>query len=167
MRLLRAPDGADQRVEHVIHHHAPTSYIAGSRMDLLGHIGERRTRTRVGSRHAAVGNAGEEHSHHGDQDGGHHVPVPALAEHAENRHGRDRLNDDHAVENQIPQRQRPPQARRSVGHYRSITAQGRSFRLRSNAQDVSCRILSAIDATHTPNSFHQSMDFDAGRKSKV
>ena len=35
MRLLRAPDGADQRVEHVIHHHAPTSYIAGSRMDLL------------------------------------------------------------------------------------------------------------------------------------
>ena len=101
MRLLRAPDGADQRVEHVIHHHAPAGYIAGGRMDFLGNIGERRTRTWISSRHPSVGNTGEEHGHHSDQDGGHHVSAGLVADDAVNAHGRDRLDHDDAVQHQV------------------------------------------------------------------
>jgi len=42
MGLLRAPNSADQRIEHVIHHHAPASDVPDARMNLLRHVGERR-----------------------------------------------------------------------------------------------------------------------------
>ena len=42
---------------------------------------------------------------HRDQDGGDDVAAAAIAQHAENRHRRDRLDDDDAVKDQIPKRE--------------------------------------------------------------
>ena len=99
VRLLAAPDGTDDGVEHVIHDHAPSRNVAECRIDLLADVGERRTGAGVGSRHAPIADGREQHGHHGNQDGGHDMSVPTVAEHAEHRHGRDGLDDDDAVEN--------------------------------------------------------------------
>ncbi len=107
--LLRAPDRANQRIEHVIHHHAPSGDVAEPGMNFLRDVGERRTRAGIRARHAAVADAGEEHRHHRDENRGNDVPASTLAENAENRHRRDRLDDDHAVQNQIPKRECAPE----------------------------------------------------------
>src|SRR4029077_17011372 len=49
------------------------------------------------------------------EDGRDHVAAAAIAEHAEHRHGRDRLNNNHAVEDEIPESERASQARRAGG----------------------------------------------------
>src|SRR5215469_11567511 len=41
VRLLAAPDDANHRVEHVIHHHAPSGDVAEHRVDLLSNISKR------------------------------------------------------------------------------------------------------------------------------
>ena len=68
--LLADPDDADHRVEHVVHHHAPAGDVAERGIDLLADVGEGGAGARVGARHAAVADGGEQHRHHGDEDGG-------------------------------------------------------------------------------------------------
>ena len=111
--LACAPYRADEWVEHVVHHHAPAGHESHRRVHFLGNVSESGSGAGVSARHPAVTDAGEQHRNHGNQDCRDHVSAAAIAEHAKHRHGRDRLNDDDAVENQIPKGQRPPKARRS------------------------------------------------------
>ena len=97
--LLRAPDRADEWIEHVIHHHAPARDIARGRVDFLSHVREGGTGAGVGPRHAAVADPRQKHSHHGDENGGDHMAMPAIAERAEGRHRSDGLNHDYPIEN--------------------------------------------------------------------
>ena len=100
---LAAPDNADHWIEHVVHHHAPTRDESEYRVNLLAYVGECRSGARVDPRHTSVAEGGKQHTHHRDQDGCYHVTMPAVAEHAVDRHGSDGLNDDDAVEDQVPQ----------------------------------------------------------------
>ena len=52
----------------------------------------------------------KKHGNHGDKDGGDNVTFAAIAENTEDRHGRDRLNDDDAVEDQVRESEGTPQA---------------------------------------------------------
>ena len=79
-------------------------------MNFLRNVGKRRARAGIRARHASVADAGEEHGDHGNQDRGDDMSVAAFGEHAEYGHRRDRLNHDHAVQNQIPERERAAQA---------------------------------------------------------
>ena len=109
VRLSRAPNGADQWIHDVIHDHAPTGDVPGRRMNLLRHISESGARARVDGRHLAVAERRAQHRHHGDQDRRNYVPVSAIAQRSKRRHWRNRLQHNRAVQNQIPQRERPPQ----------------------------------------------------------
>ena len=135
MGLLRAPDRADKWIEHVVHHHAPPRNVSCGGMNFLGHIREGRTSARIGACHASVADPREQHAHHGNENGCDHVAMTAIAERAERGHWRHRLNHNHAVQNQVPERQSAPQtwrgARRAflahaillfLGNYRSNAA---------------------------------------------
>ena len=111
MGLLADPDDADHRIQQVIHHHAPSGDVAERRIDLLSDVGEGGTRAGISPRHAPVTDRGEQHCHHRDQDRRDHVSVAAIAEHAEYRHRRDRLNHDDAVKDEVPKSQSPPKTR--------------------------------------------------------
>ena len=105
MSLLAAPNDADHRIQHVVHPHAPSGYVAERRIDLLPDVGESGACTRVRPRHAPIAESGKQHRHHGDQDGRDHVAAPTVTEHTKYRHWRDRLNDDNSVQNQVAQRE--------------------------------------------------------------
>src|SRR5207248_11619588 len=85
-RLLGAPDGADQRVEHVIHHHAPARDIPDPRMNFLRDVSKRGTGTWIRAGHAPIADASEEHGHHGNDNGRDDVTVAAIAKPPEGRH---------------------------------------------------------------------------------
>ncbi len=110
MCLLADPDDADHGIEHVVHHHAPSRDIAERRVDLLADVSERRARAGIGTGHAAIADGGKQHGHHRNENRGDHMAMTAIAEHAEYGHGRNRLNDDDAIENQVPKSKRAPQA---------------------------------------------------------
>jgi len=114
MGLLRAPDRANEWIQHVVHHHAPPRNVSCSWMNFLGYICEGRTGARIGACHAAVADSREEHAHHGDENGGDHVAMTAIAERAKGRHRCHRLNDDDAVQNQVPERESAPQTGRGT-----------------------------------------------------
>src|SRR5882672_1583193 len=109
MRLLRAPDRTDQRIEDVIHHHAPAGYVPCPWMNLLRHIGKGRARARICPGHLAVTDAGEKHCHHGNEDRCNNVPFSTIAQNSEYGHRRYGLNYDDTVKNQIPECKSPPQ----------------------------------------------------------
>ena len=104
-RSLAAPDGADQRVEHVIHGHAPAADVAQRGVQLAAHVSVGGAGAGIEPRHAPVTGRGEQHGHHGDEHGGDHVAVRGFADHAVNGHGRGRLDDHQAVHNQVPKRE--------------------------------------------------------------
>src|SRR5574341_675453 len=54
--------------------------ISGFRMQLLAHVSERRPGTGIGPGHAPVADGGEQHGHHGDQDGSDGVAPAAFGE---------------------------------------------------------------------------------------
>jgi hypothetical protein len=83
MRLLADPDNADHGIQKIIHDHAPTSYIAQRRINLLPNVGEGGTRAGVHSRHASIADGGEKHRNHGDENRGHNVAPAAVTEDAE------------------------------------------------------------------------------------
>ena len=109
MRLLRAPDRTDQRIEDVIHHHAPAGYVPCPWMNLLRHIGKSRARARICPGHLAVTDAGEKHRHHGNENCCNNVPFSTIAQDSEYGHRRHGLNYDDTVKNQIPERESPSQ----------------------------------------------------------
>ena len=106
MCLLTDPDNANHGIEHVVHYHAPPGDVAERGIDLLAYVGERGTGARIGARHPAIADGGKEHGHHGNQYRGDHVTSPAGAQHAKCGHRCDRLNDDYAVEDQVPKSER-------------------------------------------------------------
>ena len=80
---LTAPDDAKHWIEHVIHGHAPPSYITERRIYFLADVGERRTRTRIDPRHPAITDRRKQHCDHGKQNGGHGMTVPSTTEDSE------------------------------------------------------------------------------------
>ncbi len=100
---LSAPDGADERVDHVVHGHAPAGDEAECRMDLAPDIGVRRARAGIDARHASVADGGEHHRDHADEDAGDHLSLAGVGEDAVAGHRRGGLDDDDAVHHQVPQ----------------------------------------------------------------
>src|SRR5205085_12323176 len=98
-----APDGANQRIQNVIHGHAPAGDVSQAGMKLAADVSKSRAGARVSARHASVADGGEKHGHHGDEDGGDYVAARLGAHHTEAGHGRGGLHDDDAVEKQVPQ----------------------------------------------------------------
>ena len=95
-------------------------------MDLAPDVGVGGPGAGIGPRHAAIADGREQHGAHGDQDGGDDVPARLLAHHAEQRHGRGGLDQDDAVEDQVPQTQGTPQVGfllRRTRHRKSIVSQ--------------------------------------------
>ena len=115
------------RVEHVVHHHAPAGDVAEGGVDLLADVGEGGPGAGIGARHAAVADGGEQHGHHGDQDGGDDVAAAAIAEHAEDGHRRRGLDDDDAVEDQVPETERTAKLTLLAGRSGHGRCMGRSL----------------------------------------
>ena len=111
MGLLADPDNADHRIQHVIHHHAPSGNVAESGVDFLSNVSKSRSGAGIGSSHPPITDRGKQHGHHRDQDRRDHMAVAAVAQHAEHRHGRDWLNHDDAVKDEVPKSESSPQAR--------------------------------------------------------
>ena len=124
---LRAPDGANQRVDHVIHGHAPASDVAERRMQLAPYIRVRRPRAGIHPRHAAVAHGRKNHGDHRDQNGRDHVSLAGVAEYAISGHGRRGLNDDDAVKNQVPKRERSAQTWSGMGSCRGRVFHGSGY----------------------------------------
>ena len=72
-------------------------------MDLATDIGVGGARAGISAGHTAIADGGEEHGDHGDEDGGDHVAMGDLADDPEGRHRSGRLNEDDAVEDQVPE----------------------------------------------------------------
>ena len=108
---LGAPNGADQRIENVIHRHTPSGDIAERGMQFAAHIGIGRAGAGIHPRHAAVAHGGEYHGDHRDQNRSDHMALAGVAEDSIRGHGRRGLDHNDAVHDQIPERERSPQAR--------------------------------------------------------
>src|SRR6185312_12173455 len=76
------------------------------------HIGVRRASAGIDPRHASIAHGGEHHGDHGNQNRSDYVTLASVTEHAISGHGSRRLDDDNAVKNQVPKRERStkPQA---------------------------------------------------------
>jgi len=105
-----APDGANQRIEDIVHDQAPAGDIAEGGMDFPADIKEGRAPVGIDAGHAAIADGGEHHGHHGQQNHRDHVPPRNIVEHAEHRHGRRGLDENDAVEHQVPEAQAALQA---------------------------------------------------------
>ena len=108
---LGAPNRADQRIENVVHRHGPSSDIAERGMQFAAHVGIGRSRAWINARHAPIAHRGKDHGHHRDENRSDDMALSLVAENSIGGHGRGRLNDDDAVHDQIPQRERAFQAR--------------------------------------------------------
>src|SRR5215831_17607067 len=100
-----APDYTDQRVDDVVEYQAPARDVAEARVNLFADVEERRATMWIHASHAAVAHRGKQHGHHRQQDDGDHMASRLFVEHAEDRHGRGGLNENDAVEDQIPETQ--------------------------------------------------------------
>ena len=72
-------------------------------MNFLADVGIGGSGAGVGASHLAIADGGEEHSHHGDQDGGDDVAASVIADDAKDAHRRDGLNDDDANDDEVPE----------------------------------------------------------------
>ena len=75
-------------------------------MQFPANVGVGRTGTGIHARHPPVAHGREHHRNHGNQNGGDNVALAGIAEYAVRRHGRGWLDDDDAVKNQVPERER-------------------------------------------------------------
>ena len=112
---LAADDGADQRVEDVVHHDGPAGDVAERGFQFLADVSVGRTGGRIGAGHFAVADRGEEHGDHGDQNGGDHVAASVVADDAVNAHGGDGLNDDDADDDEVEEAEDAAQFYGSAG----------------------------------------------------
>ena len=88
--------------------------VSRERMKLLANIGKRRARAWIDARHATVADRGEEHSHHSNEDGGDDMAACLIADHAVDAHRSRRLDDDDAVDDEVPQFERAFEMGRSA-----------------------------------------------------
>jgi hypothetical protein len=75
-------------------------------MQFAPHIGISRTRAGIHTRHASITHGRENHGDHGDQNRRDHMSLAGVAENSICRHGRGGLDDDDAVKDQVPKRER-------------------------------------------------------------
>ena len=80
-------------------------------MNFLAYVRIRRSRAGIGARHLPIADRREQHRHHGDQDGGHHVAASLITDYAVNAHRGDGLNDHDTDDDQVPEPQGSSQAR--------------------------------------------------------
>src|SRR6516162_9532308 len=71
-------------------------------MQLAPDVGVGGTGARIDARHASVADGGEDHRDHRDEHSGDDVPLTCVGERAVSGHGRSGLDDDDAVENEVP-----------------------------------------------------------------
>src|SRR3984885_468765 len=100
---LAADDGANQRIQDVIHHDGPAGDVAESGIEFLANIGVGRAGRRIRASHFSVADGGKEHGDHGNEDGGDDVAAGVVANYAVDAHGCDRLDDDDADNDQVPE----------------------------------------------------------------
>ena len=72
------------------------------RIQSLPHIRISRTCRWIERRHAPVADSGNQHGEHGDQNDGGKVPIGKFLSHSIKRHRRDGLNQDDAIEDEVP-----------------------------------------------------------------
>src|SRR5438309_1501522 len=72
------------------------------RIQSLPHIRISRTCRWIERRHAPVADSGNQHGEHGDQNDGGKVPIGKFLSHSIKRHRRDGLNEDDAIEDEVP-----------------------------------------------------------------
>ena len=111
MQSGRDPDGVDERLQQVVENHRPARQKSQMRIEAPAHIRIRRARSRIQRTHASIADRGDQHGEQGDQDDGDEVTVRKFLRHAVQRHRRNRLDQNDAVKNQIPKRERTPQTR--------------------------------------------------------
>lgn len=102
LRCLATPDRADQRIQDVIHRHAPAGQITEAWTELAAHVHEGRAALRICARHSSIADGGEQHGDHRAEDRRHYMPVRLVVDDAEAWHRSGRLNEDDAVEHQVP-----------------------------------------------------------------
>src|SRR5208282_3692197 len=92
LREFGANDGADERVEDVVHDHRPAGEITEAGVDFLPDVGVRRACARVDARHFAVADGSEEHGNKSDEDGGDNMAAGGVINDTVDAHGGDGLN---------------------------------------------------------------------------
>ena len=100
---LAAEDGTDQRIEHVIHGHAPSGHVAEDRVQFPAHVSKCRACAGIDTRHSPVAHCGKQHRNHGDQKHCHCMPMRTLGHDSKHRHRRRGLDDDETKQDQVPQ----------------------------------------------------------------
>src|SRR6202034_2530068 len=100
---LAADDRANQRIQDVIHHDGPAGHVAEGGIQFLANVGVGGAGRRTRAGHFSVADGGEEHGDHGDEDGGDDVAAGVVTDYAVDAHGRNRLDDDDADDDQVPE----------------------------------------------------------------
>jgi len=104
-RCGAAPDDADDGIQDVVHEHGPADDVAEHGVELAADVGVGGAGAGIDARHASVADGGEEHGHHGDEDGGDDVAACNVTDHTVDSHGRCGLDDDDAVDDEVPKLQ--------------------------------------------------------------
>lgn len=97
-----APHRADDGIEQIVHQHRPADQVARDRTYLAAYVGISRACTRIHSRHPPIADGGEDHRRHSEQDRRDDMTTCNIADNAVDPHRRGRLNDDDAIDDQVP-----------------------------------------------------------------
>ena len=81
------------------------------RVESLADVSVGRSGLRIERAHAPITDSSDQHSDQHDQDDGDEMPVGKLLRYAIERHRRNRLNEDDAVEDKVPKGERTTKAR--------------------------------------------------------
>ena len=136
-----APDGTDDWIEEIVHEHGPSDDISRERMKFLGHIGEGRTCAGIYAGHATVANRGKKHRDHGNKNGGDYVTARLIADNAVDAHRRCWLDDDDAIDDEVPELERPLEMGRGAWGLQRVCFSGHSPSLpRWHSEDEIIRI---------------------------
>ena len=108
----------NQRQHQVAQEHRPARQEARVRVDAAPHVGVSRSRRRVQCRHASVADRREQHGQGADQDGRNRMAEREVLRHAEEGYGGDGLDQDQAVEHQVPEAEHAAQPWHAGGRRR-------------------------------------------------
>src|SRR5690349_24725517 len=97
------PDGVDKRLQQVVENHCPSGKKAEVRIQAFANVSVGRSRGRVEGTHASVADCRDQHGEESDENDGDEMAVGKLLRNAVERHGRDRLDEDDTVEDQVPE----------------------------------------------------------------
>ncbi len=109
------PHRIDQRLQQIIQDHCPARQKSQMRVQSLSDVGVGRSRGRIQRAHASVADRRDQHGEQSDQNDGDKVAVGKFLRHAIQWNRRDGLDENDAVENQVPKRERAAKPRRGRG----------------------------------------------------